>query len=134
VCILSDFVVCFFFFSSRRRHTRCLSDWSSDVCSSDLALRTVGLDSRDWKERILRKDASFTVAQVESDGPQRSGLSPKVLFADRKFRTKTGRVNLIASAPARSQVSAEFPLYLMALATDKSQSSQWSKSQPPGPA
>src|SRR5262245_39636686 len=29
-----------FFFSSRRRHTRCLSDWSSDVCSSDLpALR-----------------------------------------------------------------------------------------------
>src|SRR5258705_1351881 len=28
--------VAFFFFSSRRRHTRCLSDWSSDVCSSDL--------------------------------------------------------------------------------------------------
>src|SRR5258705_4697241 len=28
----------FFFFSSRRRHTRCLSDWSSDVCSSDLIL------------------------------------------------------------------------------------------------
>src|SRR5205814_7218919 len=27
-----------FFFSSRRRHTRCLSDWSSDVCSSDLSL------------------------------------------------------------------------------------------------
>src|SRR5215813_14055307 len=29
--------VCFFFFSSRRRHTRCGRDWSSDVCSSDLA-------------------------------------------------------------------------------------------------
>src|ERR1035438_1615679 len=27
------------FFSSRRRHTRCLSDWSSDVCSSDLNTR-----------------------------------------------------------------------------------------------
>src|SRR5882724_12803147 len=27
-----------FFFSSRRRHTRCLSDWSSDVCSSDLVV------------------------------------------------------------------------------------------------
>src|SRR2546422_5172408 len=26
-----------FFFSSRRRHTRCSRDWSSDVCSSDLA-------------------------------------------------------------------------------------------------
>src|SRR5205814_874263 len=31
----SSYFVCFFF-SSRRRHTRCLSDWSSDVCSSDL--------------------------------------------------------------------------------------------------
>src|SRR5216683_5369185 len=27
---------CFFFFSSRRRHTRSDRDWSSDVCSSDL--------------------------------------------------------------------------------------------------
>src|SRR5699024_9615055 len=27
----------FFFFSSRRRHTRSKRDWSSDVCSSDLA-------------------------------------------------------------------------------------------------
>src|SRR5204863_6427763 len=27
-----------FFFSSRRRHTRSLRDWSSDVCSSDLEL------------------------------------------------------------------------------------------------
>src|SRR5574341_1174834 len=27
----------FFFFSSRRRHTRLVGDWSSDVCSSDLA-------------------------------------------------------------------------------------------------
>src|SRR2546422_4380927 len=31
-------VLSFFFFSSRRRHTRCSRDWSSDVCSSDLAL------------------------------------------------------------------------------------------------
>src|SRR5215210_8924250 len=29
--------VLFFFFSSRRRHTRYIGDWSSDVCSSDLA-------------------------------------------------------------------------------------------------
>src|SRR2546429_670357 len=33
---VSDFVYVFiFFFSSRRRHTRCSRDWSSDVCSSD---------------------------------------------------------------------------------------------------
>src|SRR5947207_12423372 len=30
-------ILFFFFFSSRRRHTRSLCDWSSDVCSSDLA-------------------------------------------------------------------------------------------------
>src|SRR5262249_56992206 len=30
-------VLVFFFFASRRRHTRLVSDWSSDVCSSDLA-------------------------------------------------------------------------------------------------
>src|SRR5215510_4497949 len=29
-------IVKFFFFSSRRRHTRWPRDWSSDVCSSDL--------------------------------------------------------------------------------------------------
>src|SRR5699024_11224995 len=29
-------LMCIFFFSSRRRHTRSKRDWSSDVCSSDL--------------------------------------------------------------------------------------------------
>src|SRR5436305_7630301 len=33
-----------FFFSSRRRHTRCGRDWSSDVCSSDLHS-----PSQDWR-------------------------------------------------------------------------------------
>src|SRR5690625_7559893 len=32
-----------FFFSSRRRHTRWPRDWSSDVCSSDLAADRPGL-------------------------------------------------------------------------------------------
>src|SRR5690349_11597308 len=30
-----------FFFSSRRRHTRSLRDWSSDVCSSDLSAKVI---------------------------------------------------------------------------------------------
>src|SRR5258705_8395124 len=39
----------FFFFSSRRGHTRCLSDWNSDVCSSDLVdfcalMKRIGVD------------------------------------------------------------------------------------------
>src|SRR2546429_457325 len=32
-------ILCVFFFSSRRRHTRCSRDWSSDVCSSDLFVK-----------------------------------------------------------------------------------------------
>src|SRR5262245_62935963 len=43
------YVFGFFFFSSRRRHTRCLSDWSSDVCSSDL-----GVNDRHHGGRVLR--------------------------------------------------------------------------------
>src|SRR2546421_305574 len=34
---MKSVALCFFFFSSRRRHTRSDRDWSSDVCSSDLA-------------------------------------------------------------------------------------------------
>src|SRR6266513_3698922 len=33
-------ITVFFFFSSRRRHTRSKRDWSSDVCSSDLVHRS----------------------------------------------------------------------------------------------
>src|SRR6267378_6663316 len=33
---MAGYVNSYFFFSSRRRHTRSLRDWSSDVCSSDL--------------------------------------------------------------------------------------------------
>src|SRR5699024_11531732 len=35
VCATTNLIFCF---SSRRRHTRSKRDWSSDVCSSDLAL------------------------------------------------------------------------------------------------
>src|SRR5207248_4907488 len=35
----------FFFFSSRRRHTRSYGDWSSDVCSSDLDFMEEQLDA-----------------------------------------------------------------------------------------
>src|SRR3712207_6931037 len=36
-CLIHSLIAVFFFFSSRRRHTRYWRDWSSDVCSSDLA-------------------------------------------------------------------------------------------------
>src|SRR6266446_8395207 len=36
--------IIFFFFSSRRRHTRLQGDWSSDVCSSDLWAASASFD------------------------------------------------------------------------------------------
>src|SRR5256885_16952393 len=40
----------FFFFSSRRRHTRLQGDWSSDVCSSDLSWSKPALFVREpWR-------------------------------------------------------------------------------------
>src|SRR4051794_17295372 len=42
---VSSLVHFFFFFSSRRRHTRWTGDWSSDVCSSDLCVGSIYLDS-----------------------------------------------------------------------------------------
>src|SRR5438132_1960872 len=49
----------FFFFSSRRRHTRSLCDWSSDVCSSDLYVlfnQPVQGDMRTLQEQVLTAD------------------------------------------------------------------------------
>src|SRR5205809_6014139 len=45
-----------FFFSSRRRHTRCSRDWSSDVCSSDLGA-VVELHVRDASDEQIRADS-----------------------------------------------------------------------------
>src|SRR2546429_3317542 len=51
-----------FFFSSRRRHTRCSRDWSSDVCSSDLLLNTKPL-SRLEAARIVAR----AIDKIQSD-------------------------------------------------------------------
>src|ERR1035441_10844712 len=47
--LVLDFL--FFFFSSRRRHTRRLSDWNSDVCSSDLQMTTASSSNADKPNR-----------------------------------------------------------------------------------
>src|SRR5437588_6182437 len=42
-----------FFFSSRRRHTRSLCDWSSDVCSSDLNQRLAKAEEGQGSKRKI---------------------------------------------------------------------------------
>src|SRR6266850_3360235 len=70
----ADFKV-FFFFSSRRRHTRLQGDWSSDVCSSDLKLVTLcspdpqAFRPPDEKVNVLqvRLPTNFKSARFDSD-------------------------------------------------------------------
>src|SRR5690606_40944421 len=51
-----EFPIYIFFFSSRRRHTIFSRDWSSDVCSSDLANINVG-----GEDYLATYDTSLTV-------------------------------------------------------------------------
>src|SRR5580658_7476544 len=52
---------CFFFFSSRRRHTRLQGDWSSDVCSSDLAVRSLVRRIRGGLAELFGLPADYAV-------------------------------------------------------------------------
>src|SRR5256885_11072029 len=55
-------VSCFFFFSSRRRHTRLQGDWSSDVCSSDLPFsRDAGNNRVGVKARQVNVDVAVVL-------------------------------------------------------------------------
>src|SRR3712207_2956981 len=67
--LLIDILLDYFFFSSRRRHTRYWRDWSSDVCSSDL-LDTIG----------------------QLFGPVRGGLAYAVIFVGALLAATTGVV------------------------------------------
>src|SRR5258706_8678717 len=64
---------CVFVFSSRRRHTRLVSDWSSDVCSSDLeiifkvSIRVLVIVSpRSSLEKLSGEQAGIAKPEVES--------------------------------------------------------------------
>src|ERR1019366_312366 len=56
------------FFSSRRRHTRLVSDWTSDVCSSDLKTE----QNRIWgRIAVLARQPASTLGVVASPGRQK---------------------------------------------------------------
>src|SRR5258705_2349392 len=81
----------FFFFSSRRRHTRCLSDWSSDVCSSDLKIssfqvftryRIDGIRATAWKLDIFT--CRYIPGKVQRNTATRLWLCFAKINRDRK--------------------------------------------------
>src|SRR5260221_1956459 len=74
---------CCFFFSSRRRHTRSLCDWSSDVCSSDL----------DWLF-MARFLSGWAAGLVELAGPVGEARLPVC--------SRNERRRLIPSPPIRT--------------------------------
>src|SRR5258706_6913858 len=57
-----------FFFSSRRRHTRLVSDWSSDVCSSDLVRGLVARYERSYLFRWQRESSPWAADLVPHFG------------------------------------------------------------------
>src|SRR5215213_11064257 len=65
----------FFFFSSRRRHTRLVSDWSSDVCSSDLLARRVAVVVKESLRAMARERFERSVrAKIESLGSELTSI------------------------------------------------------------
>src|SRR5437016_9674759 len=85
-----------FFFSSRRRHTRLVSDWSSDVCSSDLggAIATIA---------DLRELEVQTEVNENSIGKLKAGMPAEVkvqAYQDQAFK---GRVRDIFPSADRAK-------------------------------
>src|SRR5256886_4489694 len=58
----------FFFFSSRRRHTRFDCDWSSDVCSSDLKEDIARVATISSREREIGDVIANAIEKVGKDG------------------------------------------------------------------
>src|SRR5262249_59868626 len=79
VLLVCAVVFVFFFFSSRRRHTRLVSDWSSDVCSSDLL------------EDLLAYEASGS-SERRADVQEVSNYLAALAYARRELASEKGQI------------------------------------------
>src|SRR5256885_12172030 len=86
----------FFFFSSRRRHTRLQGDWSSDVCSSDLGqpnelhVREVLREGRGDPRGLV---GAGVVGDHDPPGERQLGLEVLVKPSNRARDRKSTRLN-----------------------------------------
>src|SRR5688500_19703941 len=76
----------YFFFSSRRRHTRLQGDWSSDVCSSDLAPQVWALGLRNpWRFSFDRSTGDMAIGDVGSSVHEEIDFAPAGSGAGRNY-------------------------------------------------
>src|SRR5436189_5153094 len=82
------YIICFFF-SSRRRHTIYIGDWSSDVCSSDLAVQPSMLKA---VSELLLLDDGFQHRRLHRD------LDIVLIDATAPWRSEERRVGKVCRA------------------------------------
>src|SRR5260221_7060173 len=85
------------FFSSRRRHTRSLCDWSSDVCSSDLTFTTLSTGGKpETIDNVVKVSFPRDDVRVDVDGwnkmPPFMGLTSYAGFVPAEKRSEERRV------------------------------------------
>src|SRR5947199_10733336 len=92
----------FFVCSRRRRHTICLSDWSSDVCSSDLEdpYAVLGV-KREATQEEIRSAYRQLAKKLHPD------LNPGDKQAEDKFKQVAGAYDEIGRASCRERVVCE---------------------------
>ena len=92
-------------------------------------------DARSWKRRIIAPRLGPVGIELEDleRGAVKNPLAKEVLFADRRFATPSGKVNLLTTPPPPAPPHhPEYPLWWTSLSTERAQSSQWAK-PPEGP-
>src|SRR3989449_2404877 len=89
-----------FFFSSRRRHTRCSRDWSSDVCSSDLKKHGI-IVSREVNDSWIFGNESYDNA-LSGIVIDRSSLH-NVVADNRVYRNRADGITIYESPDTRSE-------------------------------
>src|SRR5699024_11715572 len=88
---ISDMIL-FFFFSSRRRHTRSKRDWSSDVCSSDLVSGEKTWNEVDDRYRPDTVEVQLFANKEEADTVYLSKDTDwEYEFADRSEERRVGK-------------------------------------------
>src|SRR5687768_13874561 len=101
-----------FFFSSRRRHTRCSRDWSSDVCSSDLESNYSGYLEKKAKRLEQEEREDKGKQKAINDELEWIRRSPKARQAKSKARIRAFDELVQAQenrTPGKAQILIQVP-------------------------